>query len=273
MLQLTFSSMANAQIILAPTAIFMDGNQRIATLMVINKTNQSQEIRLDMKFGYARSDTFGSKSIIYNDSLMAEQFSLCSWVKMFPKKFTLAAGAKQFVRVMAMPKPSLPQGSYWGRLIATSSVRTPLATDENNDIGAQLNFTINQVVPVLYKNKAESPQLALNPARAFADSSAFYIVKGVSCTANPPFYGTVACAVYDANANLAAEATAPLTVYFESFKRFVFERAQLAPGTYTAVITVSPERDNIDKRFLLQMDEISDRWTFTVSSIDGQLRY
>lgn len=58
----------NAQVTIAPTNMFIDGNARFGTYMVINNSNETQEISIDFLFAYSQTDEQGNRSIIQDDS-------------------------------------------------------------------------------------------------------------------------------------------------------------------------------------------------------------
>jgi P pilus assembly chaperone PapD len=150
---------AQAQVVLAPTAVYMSDNQRSATFLVVNNTTEEKDVALRLQFGYPVSDSNGNVAMIYTDTAVAQRFSCTEWVQVFPRKFRLAPGARQIVRLTARVPETTADGMYWSRLITTSSAAAE--EDTTDQVGARINFSVNQVVPVTYKKVVRLLILAL----------------------------------------------------------------------------------------------------------------
>ncbi len=257
---------ADAQLIIAPTSVFLDDSRRIATFMVINKTNEAREIDLSFAFGYPTADSTGTMVMLYNDTAAAARFSLTSWVKVFPRKFVLQADQKQYVRLMARPPQGLAEGNYWGRLLTSSSIGTSIASESNEQIGAELRFTIDQVVPVLFRKGDKQPDITIIDHSIEQDSQLVLLQSRVECNSNPPFYGTSYCRIYDSENTLVHQMESPLTVYFDAVKNLSIPRSSLPPGTYSVEFNIDAKRAFIDERFLLDIEPQRSTWSFTIDA-------
>lgn len=114
---LLMSSLAQAQVLVAPTLLFVSDQSRFGTFFVMNRSNVPQEISISFRFGYPVSDSTGNVWMQYDDSLMAQNHSCRSWVRGFPEKFVINPGQRQVVRLLISPPPMIPDGEYWTRLI------------------------------------------------------------------------------------------------------------------------------------------------------------
>ena len=112
---LTLISIIQAQVTIAPTNMFIEGNTRFGTYIVINNSNETQEISIDFTFSYSSSDSAGIRSIVTDDQEIEDQYSIAEYIKAFPD-FTLAKDQRQIVRLRLSPPSDLPDGTYWAKL-------------------------------------------------------------------------------------------------------------------------------------------------------------
>ncbi|MGB9591584.1 MAG: hypothetical protein ACPL1K_03610, partial [Candidatus Kryptoniota bacterium] len=110
-----------AQVIVAPTILYMSDKDRFGTFIVMNRSTTPQEISIYFKFGYPSSDSLGNLFMQYGDSAAAQKYSCANWVRGFPRQFIINPGQQQIVRLTVTPPPDLPDGMYWTRLVTRSS--------------------------------------------------------------------------------------------------------------------------------------------------------
>ena len=114
-------SIVEAQISVAPPVIFLSSSNKFGTLTVENGTDVGQEVSVVFRFGYPTSDSLGRMSMRYDDSLEARRSSCAEWLRIFPKKFTLAPRQQQTVRIAATMPSGLSDRLFWTRCITTAS--------------------------------------------------------------------------------------------------------------------------------------------------------
>jgi len=253
-----------AQVVLAPTAVYMSDQQRTATFLVVNNTTEDKDVVLKLQFGYPVTDTNGSTRVDYTDSTMARRFSCSDWVSMFPRKFRLVAGARQIVRITARIPAGLDEGMYWTRLVTTTSAA---AADETTDqVGARLNLSVHQVVPVMVK--VGKPKITLESAsvRIVRDEDASLApALAVTASGNGPFIGTAQIQLKRANEDPIVR-DVPLSVYFSTVKRLADVLPSLTAGTWTISLRLSPGKQDIDKSFFAEAEPLETTATLEVGS-------
>jgi len=122
-----------AQVTIAPTNLFIDSGSKFGTYMVINGSNDTQEISIDFFFGYSSTDDDGKRSIVTDDSVAKARYSIADKIKAFPQNFTLSPGQRQVVRLRINAQNDIPDGTYWARIRTTSTPETPPLELQSND--------------------------------------------------------------------------------------------------------------------------------------------
>ena len=256
----------HAQLIVAPTSVFIDKNQPIATVILVNQTSDVREVDLQMRFAYPDLDSNGTMFINYEPQEEKAAYSLVDWTKVFPRRMTLAPGERQNVRIMVRPPAGLPNGAYWGRLMVVSRTNVELQTEGTQQVGAQLDFSIAQVVPVLFTLDAPTPLLSLGDHSVSFEDDKVILSHAVSCEQHPPFYGSAVCTLKNSSGEVVRSIAAPAAVFFTNVKQFAFNRDQLPPDVYTVDFELTPQREGLDERFVLGMVPLTTSWTFRLNA-------
>lgn len=264
-LVISFHSVS-AQVIIAPTAVFMDDGSKFASVMIINRSNESRDVALDFKFGYPQSDSLGNITVNYQDSATERKYSLVSWIKVFPRQFTLQPGEQRTVRLTVKTPADLPDGAYWGRMITTSSPKAQLIDTNATAIGAQLNFVFNQVVPVVFQHGKLESALSVERNSVVADTGRIDIISAIRCSGHTPFFGATSLRILDDKGSVVEEQKAPLAVYFNLAKRFTLDRKLYKAGKYKAEIAISGQRGDVEERFLRNITPVNITVPFSITA-------
>jgi hypothetical protein len=174
------ASACRAQLIsVAPMRVLINSGERSTEVMVKNTSTEPVQVTTDLGFKVVRSDANGNTYLDSNVSADELKKTCDSWLKVFPKKFTLEPNASRTVRVVAMPPETLDDGEYWSRLILTSqrvqSSRALSVTDTVAGISAQVNMVTSLGVPVSVRKGTVGTGIEIGDARAVCDTAG---VKG-----------------------------------------------------------------------------------------------
>lgn len=151
-LLLLFASLGFAQVTIAPTNMFIDNTSGFGTYMVVNGSNKTQEISVDFFFAYSQTDENGNRSIIIEDSVMADRYSVAEYVRAFPRNFTLAPNQRQMVRLRLTAPNDLDDGTYWARIKTTSTPESPpLELQQTESVNATVGIIVEQVTGLFFK--------------------------------------------------------------------------------------------------------------------------
>jgi hypothetical protein len=259
-----FVSGMQAQISVAPPALFMSATNRFGTFIVENKTGEPQEVTISFRFGYPVSDSVGNLSMRYNDSLTEAQSSMTAWVKGFPKKFILTPGAQQIVRLTVQPPVDLKDGMYWSRIITSAQPQTKRIDTVRSGITTQINIVFEQITTVLYGKGTLGTDLEIADPFVVQDSAAVRLVWTAIKKGNAPYFGTARVRLFDEKGVVVAETTETLGIYATMKKKAVFDRTKLKPGKYSAEIEFTTKRNDIAAENIIQLPPIVKKITFTV---------
>lgn len=157
------ASQALAQLMIYPTRVVFEGNQRSAQLELINNGSESATYRISLV--NRRMSETGEFSEI-TAPLPGEQFA-DSLLQYSPRQVTLEPGAGQAVRIMVRKPADLAAGEYRSHLLFAQqpdtsgrrSIESGPAAD--GEIGVQLTALVGASVPVIVRHGATDANVAL----------------------------------------------------------------------------------------------------------------
>jgi hypothetical protein len=253
-----------AQVLVAPTALFTSEQAPHGTMLIANPSKEPQEVALDFRFGHPASDSLGDLYMAYGDSLPAASRSMASWVRAFPRRFTLAPGQEQVVRVVVRPPANLADGTYWTRLVTTSNGQSSVIAKPEPGSNAQVVMRVEQVTALLYRRGSLSTSVTIGEPFITTDAAATTVRVPLARGGNSPFMGRMHARVLAAGGSVVGEVEEYIAVYADLTKRL--RLPALPAGDYTAEITLSSMRPDIPREDLVQMPEVVRRASFSVSS-------
>jgi hypothetical protein len=259
-----FLTYAQAQVSVAPPALFINPNNRFGTFTVENKTGEAQEVSIKFRFGYPVSDSIGNLSMQYDDSITEAQYSLADWIKGFPRKFILPAGAQQIVRLNTQPPANLPDRMYWSRIITSAQPLAKRIDTVRTGITTQISVVFEQVTTVLYGKGVLTTGLEITDPFVTEDSASIRLVWKTIKTGNAPYFGTLRVKLYDETGSAVDETAETLGIYATMNKKASFNRTKVKTGNYTAEITFSSERNDIASDNIIQLPPIVKKIAFTI---------
>ena len=145
---------AFAELMLYPTRIVIEGNQRSAQIQLINNGTESRTYRIALV--NRRMNETGS-FIDINEPLPGELFA-DDMLRFSPRQVTLAPGTGQTVRVMVRKPSNLPAGEYRSHLLFSQQPETSghnsveTRKDRNKGIGVMITALIGASVPVIVRH-------------------------------------------------------------------------------------------------------------------------
>jgi hypothetical protein len=259
-----FLADARAQISVSPPALFINSTNRFGTFTVENKTAETQEVSIAFRFGYPASDSIGTMSMQYNDTIAEVQHSLTGWIKGFPRKFILPPGSQQIVRLNTQPPENLSDGMYWSRIVTSAQPQAKRIDTVRIGITTQINFVFDQITTVLYAKGALNTGIEITDPFIVEDSANVRLVWKTVKKGNAPYFGTVTVKILDEAGNVVDETIETLGIYVTMNKKASFDRNKLKPGKYTAEITLVTERNDIAPDNIIQLPPIVKKVAFTI---------
>lgn len=155
LLLLLTASQALAQLMLFPTRVVFDGNQRAAQLELINNGSQSATYRISLV--NRRMDEAGAMHPI-EEPVEGQHFAE-EMLRYSPRQITLEPGVGQTVRIMVRKPTSLAPGEYRSHLLFSKQPQVRDPGDSNvadsssqKEVRIQLRTLLSVSIPVIVRH-------------------------------------------------------------------------------------------------------------------------
>ncbi len=252
---------AQTQVSLSPTSVFINDNTNIESLNISNRGDGQVEVNVRFEFSYPGYDDHGNMISITNDSLAAQRYSLTDNLRVFPRSFVIQPRGQQVVRLQVRPMREKPEGMYWARIIVSSNA--PAADIETvtaaEGVGTRVNFVFNQNIPVYYSKGNVITGLDIINVKAYQEIDQLVSIVRLKPTGNSPYNGSVTAMIRDNNGQVVAEHQTINVVYFEALRRVAipFPDKGLPPGNYSLELMFETRRRDISPSKLVQAQPVS----------------
>ncbi len=258
--------MVNAQVAIAPSALFINDQTNIGTLYISNRSDDPQEVSIDFVFGYPSSDEQGNTIVNYDDSLAYEKYAINEWIRVFPRSFVLGPRQQQTVRFQVRPQPQAEDGVYWTRARITANPQTPEidmpATEEG--ITTRITFRFEQIIAAIYRKGSVTTGVNVNKVDVVHEDDLMILLPHLERTGNAPFIGSMRALLYDHAGNLVKERQSTTTAYFDVIRRIEINTSDLPPGNYRAELIFETRRSDISPTDLVQAPTITEVVEITI---------
>ncbi len=259
-------SSLSAQVAISPTSAFLDSKKRFETVLILNNSDDPQEVKLEFKFAYPKADETGDIELIYDDATETELHSATPWLRGFPKNFILGPGQRQVIRITAKPPRNLEPGMYWSRLITTSSAVSPEIGDEGKTgISAQITMQFSQITSIFYSTGELSTGIEFTAVRPMLEGDVASIFVDYTKSGNAPFLGTMLAEFFDLTGTKVLEKKMFVSIYYDGLRRLNVNAADLPVGVYDVVVTATSGRSDIPGNDVVQTVPQTIRGSFTKS--------
>jgi hypothetical protein len=245
---------AAAQTLVAPTVMTLSDRERFGTFLVDNRSNEAQEVTISFKFGYSSSDAEGNRFFVYDDSASAATFGLHDRIRAFPRRFVLAPGDRQVVRMSARPAADTPDGVYWARIVTASQPQSAAVEQTAAEgVATQVVFRLEQVTTVLYQKGQVATGLEAPELEAQMEADSLTVRVPLRRVGNAPFYGRAHLAIVGdvvaggTGAVPALEDELLFEVFFDRVLRFAVPLESLPSGHYRVRVTLDSDRPDIPR--------------------------
>lgn len=231
-------------------------------ITVVNPRSHATDFSVDLHFGYATTDSSGQARVTLSDD--ADGASAAGWVTPSPRRFRLAAGASQTVRLLAHPPADTRDGEYWARLTVHARDAVPPSRVAEGAFDIQtargdgaphvaLSLETATVLPVFYRQGAMQTGVAIDSLDAHAVSdSAIEVRAMLHRTGNAAFVGLATITVRDASDRIVGATTRQLAVYRASAPRWRLPFPGNARGVgYRVTVELSTRRHDIDPHLVV----------------------
>ena len=208
--------------------------ERSQEVILTNPTSQRVEVSTDLGFKLIQSDSLGRITLSEEAQPEGAARSCKGWLKIFPRKFTLAPGESRSARVLILPPDSIPDGEYWGRAIFSS-----LPADDNpagdldsgNIIRTKLRMQITLDIPVIFRKGTMQTGIAVEGVALKDIGEGTLALIDVKRLGNCAYRGTLAAVLRGADGSVIKRVEDQFTTEFALREALRFPK--LAPGSYS----------------------------------------
>jgi P pilus assembly chaperone PapD len=260
-----FPILTTAQISIAPTNIFLNENSKFGTFMVINNSNDPQEISIESTFGYFVTDAEGNKTFSNEDSTIAQKYSVADDIRAFPKDFVLQPKQRQVVRLRIMAPNKVADGTYWARIKTISRAESaPIELKDDQSIGANIGVVIQQMSGLFYKVGKTTTSITIEKIEVGTISDGKLQLKTkIKKGGNSPFLGSITTRILK-NGKVMATKFTSTSFYFDGIHSDIIDISDVPSGQYTAEVTFETRRSDISSDDLVQMQPVTATTTITI---------
>ncbi len=254
-----------SQISVTPPGLFISNNTRSGTITVINNRTEPNEIEMELRFGYIIFDSLGRNVVAYDDSLAEKKYSIKPYTTLYPKKYILQGGQQQDVKFMIKNTNSLPDGTYWARIITRSKDVTKQidTTNIQDSVKININMILEYGTLIVFQKGKLDTKVDIRSLDVKLDSSRLRLLFDFKRDGNSPFFGTAKVKIFDSNGNDVADKKEVIPIYFDSRKGFAFDRSALKPGNYKAEIILTDEQPDIPEENKVPFVEMKRSFDFS----------
>jgi hypothetical protein len=230
----TLAQTATAQIEVAPTRVILSMRDRSHEVSVNNPSDNAVEVNTELGYRLIRFDSLGSLGL---DSARTPQEASRSgrdWLKIFPRRFTLAPHTSRLVRVMVTIPDGVDEGEYWARLIVTGTpmgATVPVDADSTQGIDTRLTMRMQLDLPVIIRKGESSTGITLDGVQGRKINDTTIVLVDMNRSGNSAYRGTLRTVIHAADGAEIARAEQQFTAEFALRLGFRFPR--LADGNYT----------------------------------------
>ena len=237
-----------ASVLIAPTVVVLSDQKRTGRIILRNPGDTPKEVSVWFSFGLPESDSLGNVSVQLDDSAVADPRSAATWIKAFPRKLVLPAGAQQIVRFVANPPKNLADGEYWARVVVSSqSAAAALPTDtEEGQISAKINSIIQTAISLKYRTGDLSAALDVGEPKANLTDGKVEVMIDMTNRGNVSYLGLLRCRLIDAEKKEVCAMSQNVAVYYDLRRRIdlpVPDSGFVAPYQVEMTITTTGRTD------------------------------
>lgn len=184
--------LAFAELMIYPTRLVVEGNQRATKVELINNSNQAATYRITLV--NRRMDEFGAFSEV-DVARPDEQFAI-DMLRYSPRQVTLPPGAGQTVRIMVRKPAGLAVGEYRSHLMfsrqpdvgGTQQSNTGSDTD---GVGVKIRTLLGATIPVIVRHGATEAKVRLEDLELGIQSDRAVLGFTIERDGNRSVYGDI----------------------------------------------------------------------------------
>jgi hypothetical protein len=248
-----------SQVSIVPSVVFIDAQSRSGMITILNQQSKPKEVEIFLKFGYMGFDSLGKNTLIYPESETEKKYSILPYTSVYPKKFTLQPKQEQAVKFLIKNTGSLPDGTYWLRVITSSQdvAKQIDSTNLKDSVRIGIAFRINFVTALFFQKGNLNTSVEVSSLETNIDTTNLNVLFSFKRGGNSPFLGTAKVRIYDSKDDEVVSYSERIPIYFDSKKGFSFDKNKFNTGKYKAEITLSDEQPDIPDENKVKFKELT----------------
>jgi P pilus assembly chaperone PapD len=228
--------LALADLMLYPTRVVFEKNQRTTQVDLINNGNEPATYRISLVNQRMGED--GQFLEVDTAPLPGELFA-ADMVQFSPRQVTLQPGTSQTVRVMVRKPADLAAGEYRSHLhfekVPEARGATSVEAGKEKEIGIVLTALIGASIPVIVRHEVAPASVSLSHLELVKNGAAPLLALQFDRTGNSSVYGDLAVAfIPQGGAEQVIGRAGGIAVYSPNPVRRAKMGLQLAPGVVLA---------------------------------------
>lgn len=187
-------SSAIAQIEVAPTRVMLTMRERSREVNVSNTTDGPMEVDIRLGFKLISTDSLGMQGLDSVGTPEGRQKSCENWLKIFPRRFTLAPRSSRVIRVLVTIPDGVSDGEYWARLIVGGvpvAGSVPVDGDSTEGIQTNLMMRLELDLPVIVRKGDVSTGIAFDALQLRKGDGEILGLLDMNRTGNSAYRGTL----------------------------------------------------------------------------------
>ncbi len=248
-------------VVIAPLALVAESRNPVASLTVINPTNDRIEVELSAFFGYPATDSSGMLHLHTSIDSGRMEPDASGWITFFPRRFLLEAGDRRLVRLRIAPPATyqLAAGEYWSRIVVASRAAAPTAGRSmvNPEVRIALGVEVRSVLPLLFRVGPVGTGLVIDSVASHMSGDSLAVIPHLRRTGNSAWAGTITVVVRDAAGREVRRMETPLGVYYRLAPLMTIPMAGLGPGKYGLSLEAVTRRTDLPAEAVLQAPAVS----------------
>lgn len=257
---------ATAQIEVAPTRVILTMREHSQEVNVTNTSDNQVEVNAELGFKLIRTDSLGEQTLDAPRTPEEQMRSGRDWVKIFPRRFTLAPRSSRLIRVLVTIPDSAGAGEYWARLIvAGTPVNSMLPVDLDSAAGIETDIRMRMELdlPIIIRKGSLETGIRFNAVQAQNDSPNALLLLDLQRTGNSAYRGTLHAVLRDAGGDTVTSTSDQYTAEFNLRKAIRLPR--LADGSYTLEIESQSVKRGGANDAVIPAPDVARRYALDVS--------
>lgn len=259
-----FGRLAGAQlpgVAVDPHIVVLTQARPAGEVTVFNPRQQVTEFTIDLRFGYATTDSTGAARVELKQG--PDSASAAEWVTPYPRHFKLAPGAAQLVRLLARAPANLADGEYWARLTVHShdaEAASISALTSSDSVRVALTLDMATVMPVFFRKGTVATGIEMGEIAATLDGETVEVRTSLRRSGNAAFLGAAHVAVLDSAGREITAVDRPIAVYLAAAPRW---RIPLTPAMRASArgvnVVLSTRRRDVPMGLVVQARQVQQR--------------